>query len=64
MRGQASPQSAMFSYVSLEERIPASHPLRKLRVLVDPSNAAENLPVRSATVPQRKPLVQGPEPTT
>jgi hypothetical protein len=54
----------MFSYVSLEERIPASHPLRKLRVLVDPSNAAENLPVRSATVPQRKPLVQGPEPTT
>ncbi|AWI79581.1 IS5/IS1182 family transposase [Parazoarcus communis] len=35
MRGQASPQSAMFSYVSLEERVPASHPLRKLRMLVD-----------------------------
>lgn len=35
MRGQASPQSAMFSYVSLEERIPSSHPLRKLRMLVD-----------------------------
>src|SRR3989344_743886 len=35
MRGQASPQSAMFSYVSLEERIPTSHPLRKLRLLVD-----------------------------
>lgn len=25
----------MFSYVSLEDRIPKSHPLRKLRVLVD-----------------------------
>ena len=35
MRGQTSTQSAMFSYVSLEERIPASHPLRKFRVLVD-----------------------------
>ena len=25
----------MFSYVSLEERIPREHPLRRLRVLVD-----------------------------
>ncbi len=35
MRGRAGPQSAMFSYVSLEGRVPASHPLRKLRMLVD-----------------------------
>ena len=28
-------QSAMFSFRTLEQRIPASHPLRKLRVLVD-----------------------------
>ena len=35
MRGQANPQSSMFSYVSLEERIPREHPLRRLRVLVD-----------------------------
>lgn len=35
MRGEADPQSALFSYVSLEERIPRTHPLRKLRVLVD-----------------------------
>ena len=35
MQGQASPQSAMFSYVSLEERIPASHPLRKPQMLID-----------------------------
>ncbi|MGD9788163.1 MAG: IS5/IS1182 family transposase, partial [Sulfuricellaceae bacterium] len=35
MRGSQTNQSAMFSYVSLEDRIPKSHPLRKLRVLVD-----------------------------
>lgn len=35
MRGHEPGQVAMFSYVSLEDRIPASHPLRKLRVVVD-----------------------------
>ncbi len=35
MRGSSNTQSAMFSYVSLEERIPKHHRLRKLRVLVD-----------------------------
>ncbi len=28
-------QAAMFSYRTLEERIPGAHPLRKLRALVD-----------------------------
>lgn len=36
MRGRPSNQGAMFSYVSLEERLPKSHPLRKLRLVVDP----------------------------
>jgi transposase len=35
MRGADITQAAMFSYRTLEERIPKSHPLRKLRVLVD-----------------------------
>lgn len=35
MRGKTIEQGAMFSYVSLEDRIPKSHPLRKLRFLVD-----------------------------
>jgi transposase len=35
MRGEAQPQLALSSYVSLEERIPRDHPLRQLRVLVD-----------------------------
>lgn len=35
MRGADVMQGAMFSYVSLEDRIPVEHPLRRLRVLVD-----------------------------
>ena len=35
MRGQDTQQAAMFSYVSLEERIPADHPLREMRKMVD-----------------------------
>ena len=35
MRSADVTQSEMFSYRTLEERIPASHPPRKLRVLVD-----------------------------
>lgn len=35
MRGKTIHQGAMFSYVSLEDRIPKSHPLRQLRLLVD-----------------------------
>lgn len=35
MRGTLDPQLALFSYISLEERIPREHPLRKLRILVD-----------------------------
>ena len=35
MRGTQNFQGAMFSYISLEERVPAKHPLRKLRSLVD-----------------------------
>jgi hypothetical protein len=35
MRSADVTQSEMFSYRTLEQRIPVSHPLRKLRVLVD-----------------------------
>ena len=36
MRGTDQPQSTMFSYVSIEDRIPADHPLRALHALVQP----------------------------
>jgi hypothetical protein len=35
MCGNDQLQSGMFSYVSLEERIPADHPLRAIRKLAD-----------------------------
>jgi len=35
MRGQQERSGSLFSYVSFEERIPASHPLRRIRRLAD-----------------------------
>jgi transposase len=35
MRGLEKRQNALFSYVSLEDRVPRDHPLRRLRVLVN-----------------------------
>jgi transposase len=35
MRGEISKQSNFFSYVDLESRIPAAHPIRKVRGIVD-----------------------------
>lgn len=36
MRGRPEQQETMLSYVSIEDRIPADHPLRAMRQLVDP----------------------------
>src|SRR3989337_3761885 len=35
MRGEDAKQEAMFSYVSPEQRVPADHPLRPVREMVD-----------------------------
>ena len=35
MRGSDSQNGALFSYVNLEERVPARHPLRKIKTVVD-----------------------------
>ena len=35
MRGEDHQQHDLFSYGSLEERIPADHPLRPIRAMVD-----------------------------
>ena len=34
MRGKFQDQGGLFSYISPEKRVPANHPLRKIRVLV------------------------------
>jgi transposase len=35
MRGHRERSGSLFSYVSIEERIPANHPLRRIRKLAD-----------------------------
>jgi len=35
MRGEEQKQAAMFSYVTLEQRIPADHPARRIRAMAD-----------------------------
>lgn len=35
MRGERNEQVELFSYISIEDRIPQKHPLRKLRMVVD-----------------------------
>ena len=40
MRGQDGQTGSMFSYVDIEERVPASHPLRKIREFVNAALAA------------------------
>ena len=35
MRGNEERQDAVFSYVSLEQRVPSDHPLRAIRKMVD-----------------------------
>ena len=36
MRGSDTQQSSLFSYLSPEQRVPADHPLRKIRAMIDP----------------------------
>jgi hypothetical protein len=36
MRGNDTQQSAMFSYLSPEERVPENHPLRPIRFMGSP----------------------------
>jgi transposase len=35
MRGEDSKQTPLFSYISLERRVPSNHPLRPIRVMMD-----------------------------
>jgi transposase len=40
MRGSDEQNGSLFSYVNLEERIPARYPLRKIKAVVDPALAS------------------------
>ena len=54
-------QLGMFSYVSVEERVPADHPIRTLRILVDtillqldPLLAARYAPIGRVSIPPER----------
>ena len=40
MRGSDQQNGSFFSYVNLEERVPATHPLRKIKAVVEPALAS------------------------
>jgi transposase len=40
MRGSDQQNGSLFSYVNLDERVPARHPLRKIKAVVDPALAS------------------------
>ena len=40
MRGSDKQTGSLFSYVSLEERVPLRHPLRKIKAVVDAALAS------------------------
>ena len=57
MRGRAAGSEELFSYVRLEERIPADHPLRAIRTLADEALAAVELPLRRALLGMGRPSI-------
>src|SRR5216683_7584472 len=52
MRGDDKKQSGMYSYVTLEQRVPSEHPLRKIRPMFD--RALEGLDGEFALLYSRK----------
>ncbi|HKT28280.1 IS5 family transposase [Dyella sp.] len=61
MRGLDVQQLGMFSYVSVEERVPKDHPIRTLRILVDtilsqldPLLAARYAPIGRVSIPPER----------
>ncbi|TSE18190.1 hypothetical protein Talka_02313 [Tepidimonas alkaliphilus] len=56
MRGTQNFQGAMFSTISLEERVPAKHPLRKLRALVDALLASMSAEFEAVDARRGRPL--------
>jgi len=59
MRGQQERTGPLFSYISTEERIPASHPLRQVRRMAD--QALDRLKAE-ARVPGIGVIPWGPQP--
>jgi transposase len=57
MRGEAKRQSSLFSYVSLEQRVPREHPLRKMRLFVDAVLVSMNERLEAAYAKRGRPSI-------
>lgn len=57
MRGHVNPQSGLFSYVSIEERIPKDHPLRRIKAQADAVLRSMNAPLESMYAERGRPSI-------
>src|SRR5262249_5687278 len=57
MRGDDRDETAMFSYISLEKRVPKDHPLRAIRELVDTALLELDADFRSLYAPVGRPSI-------
>ncbi len=57
MRGDEKQQTAMFSYVDLEQRVPAEHPLRAIRQMVDQALADLSLHLEALYARRGRPSI-------
>lgn len=57
MRGHVDPQSGLFSYFSVEERIPADHPLRRIKVRADAVLASMNAAFEAMYASEGRPSI-------
>src|SRR4030095_380870 len=57
MRGNETPAGSLFSYVSLETRIPSNHPLRSIKVMVDAALKAMDRHLEGLSASQARPSI-------
>ncbi len=57
MRGEVDPQSLMFHYFSVESRIPAEHPLRRVKKLVETALSAISIELDGLYVRTSRPSI-------
>ena len=57
MRGEVDPQSLMFHYFSVESRIPAEHPLRRVKQLVETALSAISIELHGLYIRTGRPLI-------
>lgn len=57
MRGEVDPQGGLFSYISLEQRVPQDHPLRRIKAQVDAVLSAMSVELAGMYSPTGRPSV-------